>query len=341
MMMISLLLAGGCTVHSGQEMSTNLSNPVAGYGVTRNTTPALSTSAVIDITIVPEAHLPSNPITSLDADYVITECDEGNTTVNESFTFISGLDGPHHIQYELIPMGYTALLQKKGAVAAGINPRDFVAQPGNVYVSRITIDVGPNQTGEVTDYGSYVAGSNPVFLYTVNVTSDGEDIPELSRTLHVGKYCLIYPGGGLFGRQLHNIPFLSADDNPLTVHSGRHQSRNITIRTYNGGIRELSFIINGRVIRNYTGRPIVWQTRPVPDGMNITIDPSTIIAVNSETYTARLTVTVNDSTPEGDYEFPLDLCYRNLNPSNNTSEYYPFSQDISCADSIQLAIAVK
>jgi hypothetical protein len=345
--LVSLLLMAGCAMHSGQQIpanpdgSMNLSNPTGESGITRNTTPVLPALAVINITIVPERHLPSAPVTSFAADYVLSECDEGNTTFNMSFTLISGLDGPHHIQYELIPLGNTASLQNDGAITASINPSDFIAQPGTVYVSSITVSVGPNQTGEKRYYGDYESWSNPIFFYSVNVTSDGKEMPELNRTLHLGKYCHYFPGGGLFGRQLHSIPFLFTDSNPITVHHDIPQSKNITIGTYNGGIRELSFIINGPVIRNYTGQPILWRTQPVPPGMSIMVNPPSFIAVNSETYTTRLTISVNDSTPVGDYEFPLDLCYRDVNPSETTSEYYPFSQNLSCSDSLQLAVAVK
>ena len=69
-----------------------------------------------------------------------------------------------------------------------------------------------------------------------------------------------------------------------SVSSGLHQGRNISVRTYNGGIRELSFRIYGIIIRNYTGEEIPYEPQPIMEGMEITIDPSRIIAVNSEFY---------------------------------------------------------
>ena len=142
----------------------------------------------------------------MDTDYAITECNSGNTSFDQNFILVViGTGETHTIRYRLTPLGNSVSLQIPECLQI-MFPDNFTAEQNTISVSRIHLEIGPYEQGQVIDHGAYSSVHNPVFNFMVNVTLDGNETPNLEHRMTVGKYCIFTSGGGLFGRYLTTIP---------------------------------------------------------------------------------------------------------------------------------------
>ncbi len=283
-------------------------------------------------------------------------CTANNTTFETDYILITGSDGPHAVKYSLIPMEQdpgsvygvplpdTMRNISRDIVNTSIEPQEFTAQPNHIYVSHIVITTGPNLTGETIDVGSNaVAGINPMWSFLLNVDLDGKNLTGSNNVLSFGKYCLWDPSGmELYGRQATDVPDISFNQTSITLGSGQVRAVLISMQNYNGGVRRFDFKIDGSnnsIISSQSNSSDL--LKPLPSGMIFYLTSPYLVEENFNEYSNLFRVSVDSSTLPGDYEIPIEVCYRDIDLKDLQSPYFPFSRNVSCPFETSLKIHVN
>lgn len=273
------------------------------------------------------------------------ECSNRSETYSTHYSLLSGGDGPRHIRYTLVPVDpydeFSAIPLSSDIVGARIVPDDFIALPGYHYRSQITVTIGPDVTGEShTNPDGSGWGHDPYFLFHLNVTADGADVPDADDRISVIKVCSFHSQT----REMQATPgFARTPESESILEAGSRQEVNLSVRNFGGGIRELYFKIPARIQGSSWTFPLEadpGQLLPVPDGMTFTFVPPVMIGNNFRLSNSTLIVGSSAGTPPGNYTFPLVLCHRNLNPLNTTSPFFPFDGISWCDTAAQFTVTI-
>jgi hypothetical protein len=272
------------------------------------------------------------------------ECSNGSESYATNYTLFTASGGLRHIHYTLISVdnleNLTEVPLPSDILNVSILPDDFVALPDYIYRSRVQITVGPNVTGEShTNPDGSGWYHNPHFPFLLNVTVDGRDLPDADDQLAVTKVCYITPQPWE-----PSSPYIEkAPQSDIVMNLDEMQAVNFTARNFGGGIRELYFEIPARVNASGLSFPLEadpGQLMPIPEGMHFTLSPPDILGRNFRSYNDTLQITTSVITPPGNYSFPLVLCYRNLDPENITSPYFPFDASSYCDTAAQFNVDI-
>ena len=87
---------------------------------------------------------------------------------------------------------------------------------------------------------------------------------------------------------------------------GETKEFNITAETRNNGPGEVIYSFF-RVKRVYSDGEI-----PMPDGLNVSIEPSTFMAYPNETYNSTLTINTSRDLPRGEYIIFIHTVFENV-----------------------------
>ena len=272
------------------------------------------------------------------------ECTNASESYGTNYTLFTGSGGLSHIHYTLVPLDnmddFNEVPLPSAVLNASIFPDDFVAFPDHIYRTQVVVTVGSNVTGEshMNPDGSGW-GRNPYFPFFLKVTVDGNDTPGADDQLSVIKWCNLHSQT----REMQPSPDIETNIPDVTLKPGDEQSVNITIRNFGGGIREIYFQIPARINRNNWTFPLEadpGQLIPIPGGMHFTFSPPVLHGRNFRVFNDTLVIATGTGTPAGNYTFPLVLCYRDLDPDNVTSPYFPFDGNSWCPTAAQFNVDV-
>jgi hypothetical protein len=303
---------------------------------------------------IPEKYWFNQTIGYFPNNYIVDyECSANNTTFKTDYILITGSDGPNTVRFSLdpleqkqeifngIPLPVNNISQD--IVNSGIEPEEFTAEPNHLYITHIVITTRPNLQGYDVDVGQGVALIDPVWSFLVNVSIDGKSLTKSHNVLTIGKYCHFSPGGGLFGLgQMRDSPSVGINQSSIILGSGQTRDVLIIMQNYNGPVRRFDFRIDGSnrsIISTKTDRGDL--LKPSPTGMTFSLQSPYLIEENFQDYSNLLKVTVNTDTPPGDYEIPLEVCYRDIDVRDSSSQYFPFSSNESCPFSTTMKIHVN
>jgi len=325
----AMALAAGCTGPGGTHPDLPRNLTVA--------SPEVQTTPVFLVPPAPLAgqFLPLHPIASFEDSFIGSpECSEGPETYSTNFTLITGPGGPQRITFTLVPVSNYFDLGERSAspdiVSARIEPDEFIAEPSTLYTSRFTIIIGPNVTGESGPAGgNAVYEKNPSYAYLVKVTVNGTDVPALNDTVTAIKWCYLHSQT----RDMQGSPSWDLESHEVNISAGQKKTVNISLRNFGGGIRQIQFRVPARL----KGPGFVFpleadpdQILPVPDGINFTFGQPVMTERNFKLDSNALVIAAAPGTPPGEYHFPLELCYRNLDSGNRSSHDFPFSDTWWC-----------
>jgi hypothetical protein len=345
-----LVLVAGCShpadTSSGNGSATpahaNFSVPVTPENTLTPTPPSVFPSGPV---ILPPQYRSTEFMGSFENSFIESdECSNGSESFATNYTLFTASGDPRSIHYTLSAVDNTGNLAKvplpSDILNASITPDDFVALPDHIYSSRVVITVGPNVTGEShTNPDGSGWYHNPSFPFVLNVTVDGLDAPGADDQLTVTKVCYFTPQT----REMQPSPDIEANIPDIILKPGDGQSANVTIRNFGGGIRELHFEIPARINGSNWTFPLEAdpaQLMPIPEGMHFTLTPLYILGRNFRSYNDTLQIATTTATPPGNYTFPLVLCYRNLDPDNTTSLYFPFDGNSYCDTAAQFTVDI-
>ena len=122
---------------------------------------------------------------------------------------------------------------------------------------------------------------------------------------------LVYHHPNIENNNLREVPpgksllemarFMTPDMVELSV--GETKEFNITAETRKNGPGEVTYSFF-RVKRVYSDGEI-----PMPDGLNVSIEPSTFMAYPNETYNSTLTINTSRDLPRGEYRIHVNAVY--------------------------------
>jgi len=282
---------------------------------------------------------------SFEESYIGTyQCTNETETYETNYLFVSGLNGSHRIHLELVPVDNEEDLNEipmpKEVLNAGIAPGDFIAEPNHLYTIRAGVTVGPNVTGESHETpGGGGWARNPYFPFLLRTFVDGAPAPDGNDRLTVIKWC------HYFGqtREMQPEPSIDVGMNKVTMHPGEARGVNITFWNYGGGIRELGIRILGQLIApGYWHFPLISDDlKPFPKNMTVTFDPPISIGRNFRNDNVTMVVTTGQAMPAGQYDFPLELCYRILDTADPSAPHFPFSEHLICPTAGEFVVQVE
>jgi hypothetical protein len=333
------LILAGCTSPESQN-NTAASTPV---------TPAQ--------TPVPPPVFPKNPIDlhgrlqvpgpvgSFEESYIGTSnCTNDTETFETNYEFVSGSDGSHLIRLQLVPIenwGEMKEIQMPEEIQnASIVPAEFIAEPNHLYTVGVRIMFGPNVTGESYESPSGEGwAKNPYFTFLLRAYVDGVRAPEADDRISVTKWCYYYDET----REMLRGPSVDYGENEVTMSPSDKRAVNLSFWSSNEGIEELRIRIPGQLInRTYWNFPITSdELKPFPQNMTITFNPPVTIGRNFQRDNVTMVVTTGPLTPAGEYSFPLELCYRTLDPSDPSAPHFPFSEQELCPTAGEFTVSVE
>ena len=214
------------------------------------------------------------------------------------YTFYTRNGGPANVSYGIhrVKGVYeTEPIAMPDGLNVSIAPSSFIGEPHRNYTSKITINTSP----ELTYRG---AGST----YTLYLQADfeGENETEGSdwvRVLIEGEKETVPGASGLCSS--HG----SLADNSMTLEQGEEGNTYYTIHAGGDGLGKVSYQVYR--IRNIMHRlPMPEEEKlPMPEGLNVSIEPSNFIARNFMDYTSKITVKTGPELARGEYILCIDV----------------------------------
>ena len=213
------------------------------------------------------------------------------------YTFYTRNGGPANVSYGIYRVKEvyeTEQIAMPDGLNVSIAPSSFIGETNKNYTSKITINTSPELTyrGAGTTYTLYLQAD----LEGENET-DGSD---WVRVLIEGEETV--PGAsGLFSS--HG----SLADNSMTLEQGREGNAYYTIHIGGEGLGKISYQVYR--IRNIMHRlPMPEEEKlPMPEGLNVSIEPSNFIARNFMDYTSKITVKTGPELARGEYILCIDV----------------------------------
>ena len=219
------------------------------------------------------------PIGAIHKDFMWLKPGETGETY---YTFYTRNGGPGKVRYKIYSVARVGEKEEM-AMPEGLNvsiePSKFMAQPHENYTSKITVKTSPELADGIT--------GREYILYLQAVFEDEEEIigdnwlrtlvapspnpSEFQEEWILSKTPLTVPVGGLH----KNVMLLKPGETGETCY---------TFYTRNGGLGEVSYKIY-RVTR--VGEK---EEKLMPEGLNVSIEPSTFIAQSHKNYTSKIIV---------------------------------------------------
>jgi len=271
-------------------------------------------------------------------------CTNDSETFESNYEFISGSDRSHQVRLQLVPAenwGDLKEIQMPEEIQnASLTPGEFIAEPNHLYTVAVRIVLGPDVTGE-----SYESprgegwAKNPYFTFLLRASVDGVQTPDADDRISVTKWCYYFDET----RLMHQGSMFDSGVNEVTVRQGEERKVNLSFWSSDEGIEDLSIRVPGQLTsRNMMEFPITsGELKPVPQDMTFTFDPPVSVGRNFRRNNVTMAVMVGPLTPEGEYSFPLVLCYRTLDPSDPTALHFPFSEREICPTAGYLVVQVE
>jgi PKD repeat protein len=232
-----------------------------------------------------------------------------------------------------VPVEYVGTLKEvppsPDILRAGIEPDEFIADPSKIYISRFSITIGPNVTGESWTTGNAVYMRNPSYTYHVGVSVDGSDVPNLGDGVNIQKGCYLHSQT----RDMQGTPSWDLESHEIAIRAGEKKAVNLSLRNFGGGIRQIEFRVPARLKEPGYTFPLETepgQLLPIPEGIGFTFARPVMTGRNFQQDTNQLIISTTAGTHPGSYRFPLELCYRDMDPGNRNSTYYPFGEKLLC-----------
>jgi hypothetical protein len=366
-MMCNLIIAGCITQAPPKDLSLNiaanntttaLSIPASvseSSSVQTNESPVSSPQFVIEPARIPDAYRFSQPIGFFDdIDLMDWYCRNENVTFKTYFTYISGSDGPHRIRYELVPVEDTTKIEEpykkvyedlKTPTSAitniSIEPHDFIAENDTAYISRVNVSLCADATGKWITVGDLTFGRGVGFTLELIPSVDGNITPALKNRFGISRACLFTPAGYRSPLERREAPDISMGDPKVTLGAGQKRFVNFTIHNANGWIRQYAIKVAGVPVTKKGLHSSSGTAKPIPTGMEFGILNPDLVTEKFGDYVNGVKITVNTSTPSGNYTFPLEICYQNLDLMDNKSPDFPYAQEIKCIGEPDLFIHVN
>lgn len=338
-LLVIAVLTAGCTFPSGVISDNNSAGPALSGASAGTANPHQDPlpDPVFPVDPVPlsGSFRPSLPLSSFEDSFIGSYgCTEDSETYSTNFTLITGEGGPQRIKYTVVPVTYynnlTEIPLSADIISAVIEPDEFIAEPSTVHTSRFTVTIGPNVTGESGNMGDgAVWMKNPSYSFLVKVSADGSDMPGLSDAVNVRKWCDMHSQT----RDMQGIPSWELESHEIAIRAGEKKAVNLSLRNFGGGIRQIEFRVPARLKGPGFTFPLETepgQLLPIPEGIGFAFAKPVMNGRNFQQDSNQLIISTNAETPPGSYRFPLELCYRDMDLENRSSQYYPFGEKLLC-----------
>jgi len=206
------------------------------------------------------------------------------------YTFYTQNDGPGELNYEIYRVA-KVYEKEEMAMPNGLNvsiePSKYIAEPHKNYTSKITVNAS-----------SEIAYRDPGTGYTLHLQAHFEGENETIIDDWVRVLIAPYPIPGASG--LYQ-PHGSLHVNSLTLEPGEVADTYFTFHTGGGGIGEITYKLY-RITGKKNVVPIPEEEKlPMPNGLNISIEPSKFISRNFMNYTTIITVKTSPELPSNEY----------------------------------------
>lgn len=212
------------------------------------------------------------------------------------YTFYTRNGGPGELNYEIYRVA-KVYEKEEMAMPNGLNvsiePSKYIAQPHKNYTSKITVNASPE-----------IAYRDPGTEYTLHLLAHFEGENETIGDDWVRILIAPYPVPGASG--LYQ-PHGSLHDNSITLEPGEVEDTYYTIHTRGGGIGEVTYKVY-RITGKKNILPMPDEEKlPMPNGLNVSIEPSKFIARNFANYTSNITVKTSPELPIGEYILCIEV----------------------------------
>ena len=213
------------------------------------------------------------------------------------YTFYTRNAGPANVSYGIhrVKGVYeTEQIAMPDGLNVSIVPSSFIGEANKNYTSKITINTNP----ELTYRG---AGST----YTLYLQADFEGENETEgndwvRVLIEGEETV--PGAsGLFSS--HG----SLHDNSMTLEQGKEGNAYYTIHIGGEGLSKVNYKVYRVKSQMSTQTISEDENLPLPEGLNVSIEPSNFIARNFEDYTSKIIVKTGMELAPGEYILCIEV----------------------------------
>jgi hypothetical protein len=134
---------------------------------------------------------------------------------------------------------------------------------------------------------------------------------------------------------------MSIGNTIVSLGAGQKRFVNISIHNADGWIRQYYVNVDGLKVDSSGVRSSAGALKPIPPGMVFNVEHPDVVTENFEDYSNSLSLTVNTQTPSGDFVLPWEICYRNLDLSQNQSTYFPYEKDAKCINEPAFKIHVN
>jgi hypothetical protein len=126
----------------------------------------------------------------------------------------------------------------------------------------------------------------------------------------------------------------------VTLGWGQNRNVNFTIHNADGWIRQYSVKISGVPIPDQGLNSS--SLSGAPPGMVIGIEKPILTTEEFRDYSNSVKISITTATPSGrNFTFPMEICYRNLDLTDNTSPVFPYSAHLQCMKEPDLFIHVN
>ncbi|HIH97086.1 MAG TPA: hypothetical protein HA348_06385 [Thermoplasmata archaeon] len=246
--------------------------------------------------LAPTKSLLTVPIGGIQRNYMYLKPGETKET---NYTLYTREGGPGEVSYKIYrvagkykqdsppPLPREEIPMPEG-LNVSVEPSKFIAQPHKKYTSKITVKTSPEL-------------SSDLYVLYMQVIFKGENETIGDDWMRVRVKAGPYPIGGESG---FGVPREDHNDS-ITLNPGEIKETNYTLYTREGGPGEVKYKVY-RVTDVYKKREI-----PMPEGMNVSIEPNHFLARTHEKYISKITVKTSSKLSPGEYVLCIHQDFKN------------------------------
>ncbi len=223
-----------------------------------------------------------------------------------NYTLYSRNSGPGEVSYNIYRVKKVYETEDIGmadGLSVSIEPSGYIAQPHDNYTSKLII----NTTPELAFHG---AGTEYTLYIQANFEGESRSRSnDWVRVLVEGEETV--PGASGFYQ-----PYLTLQNESITLEAGQNGETYCTYHTGGMGIRDISYDVHRTTDKS--------DALPIPAGLTVNIEPSNFIAKNFENYTSHITVKTSPDLPSGEYILNIEIL-----SNGRTTEDVSFTVNVS------------